>query len=316
MQMSYNTKNLIKNSKNTKKELNKNFLFLFLTILITINSIFLTPINCTKNLLTKKLLSEQNINFNELNNLLSLHSQVIGSSKGSLSILAGANQEAKIKLGCPNNFLTFTLREKSKDFVLMVNQRPIFITSYENDMMMFNNFLKPNKGLDFTGVYKVRNIPQWRLVHEEDFSNPSNIIGWSKNDVTECGGVKMLGGYCKFGAGEVLKTYGNLPKHSMIKIEATYHFIDAWTGEAGFMRVDNGKNGAMQYIWIENYSAYTGGHGVNVCGGRWPEGKFASPINVNIPHTKDSVKIGFGATTEQDSCLESFGVSGIRIYVK
>mgnify|MGYP000915868164 CR=1 FL=1 len=296
-----------KNFLKIKHKQENNFLFFIIILLFIIN-----PTLSNKNL--KNFSIDSEVNFNELNNLLSLHSKVVGSSKGELSILAGINKVAQVRLGCPNDFLTFTLRAKSKDFVLMVNQRPIFITSYENDMMMFNNFLRPNKGINFNGTYKVRNVQQWRLVHEEDFSVP--ITGWSKNDVTECGGIKMLGGYCKFAAGEVLKTFSNLPKHTLLRIEATYHFIDAWTGEAGFMRINNGKNGAMQYIWTENYSAYIGGNGINVCGGRWPEGKFSSHINVNIPHTKSEVTIGFGSTTEQDACLESFGVSGIRIYIK
>lgn len=304
-------KNLLLSNKNKSK---KTFQFFFFVIILFS---LLEKIFTTKNLLLKKKLAtlDPEINFNELNNLLSLHSKVIGNSNGGLSIISGENKESQIRIGCPNNFLSFTLRSKSKDFVLMINQRPIFITSYENDMMMFNNFLNPNKGINFNGIYKIRNIPQWRLVHEEDFSS-NTVTGWSKNEVTECGGIKMLGGYCKFGAGEVVKTFENLPKHKMLKIEATYHFIDAWTGEAGFMRLNNGKNGDMQYVWIENYSAYIGGHGVNVCGGRWPEGKFSSPISVNIPHTLGSVKVGFGSSTEQDACLESFGVSGIRIYIK
>jgi hypothetical protein len=51
----------------------------------------------------------------------------------------------------------------------------------------------------------------------------------------------MLGGYGKFGGGEVVKTIENLNEHSKIKITANFHFIDAWSGESAFMKINNGK---------------------------------------------------------------------------
>ena len=180
--------------------------------------------------------------------------------------------------------------------------------------MIFSNYLKPKNGIQFNGSFKIRSVSQWKLVFEEDLKKEP--IGWSKNTVTECGGIRMLGGYCQFSAGEVVKTIENLPVHVQLRIEATYHFIDAWHGEAGFMRINNGKDNEMQYAWVENYSAFEGANGINVCGGKWPEGKFSQPINVSIPHKDGNVKIGFGSTTEQDACDQSFGVSGIRIYVR
>jgi len=246
---------------------------------------------------------------NRLNSISNL-----ASSARSFSISASELSEAKVLLGCENNFLNFSLRGRYQDFVIFNKSRPVLITSAKNDMMIFSNYLRPKQGIDFTGTFKVKSVPQWRLVYEEDFSKEP--IGWSKNVLSECGGIKMLGGYCEFGAGEVVKTFDNLPFHSQIRIESTFHFIDAWHGEAGFLRVNNGKDGEMQYAWIENYSAFEGDHGINVCGGKWPEGKFSVPINFSIPHKADKIKIGFGSTTEQDPCDQSFGVSGIRIYIR
>ena len=180
--------------------------------------------------------------------------------------------------------------------------------------MIFPNEFSPKQGLTFTGDFKIRGINQWKLVYEEDFSK--NISGWSNNTVSNCSGVYMLGGYCHFGGGQTQKTFVDLPAHSQVKVEATYHFIDAWDGESGYMTINNGKNGEMEYAWIEQYSAFLGSNGINVCGGRWPEGKFASPISVVVPHKNETITIGFGATIEQDPCDESFGVSGIRIYTR
>ena len=289
-------------------------LFIFIFLIIPINS---TNLNIMQS-------NQQNLIIPELNNLLKYSEnqnsnlinrfQTLGSSTNSFTITAGELSEAKFLFGCENNFFDFALRGKYQDFVLFNKSRPVFITSSKNDMMIFSNYLKAKNGINFNGNFKIKSIPQWRLIHEEDFS--VKPIGWSKNVVTECGGVKMLGGYCQFGAGEVLKTFENIPVHTQLRIEATYHFIDAWHSEVGFMRINNGKDNEMQYAWIENYSAFSGDHGINVCGGKWPEGKFSVPINISIPHKTNSVKIGFGSTTEQDPCDESFGVSGIRIYIR
>jgi len=59
----------------------------------------------------------------------------------------------------------------------------------------------------------------------------------------------MLGGYCLFSYGEVTKTFGGLPNHSLIRITANYHYIDAWAGETGFMRASIGTNDEMVYTW-------------------------------------------------------------------
>lgn len=54
--------------------------------------------------------------------------------------------------------------------------------------------------------------------------------GWTNNEVTQCGALKMLGGYGKFAGGEVRKTFSGLPPHQKLRIVAAYHFIDGWVG--------------------------------------------------------------------------------------
>lgn len=268
-------------------------ILLFLNILLLIRSL---------NLQTQSTLNEA-----EILNAIS------GSSMGSLSIQAGEVDNAEFRFGCPSNFYSFTSRGQFNDFIISNAQRPLISINGQKDIMLFNSIVNL-RDLKYTGQFKVRGIPQWRLIYEEDFSVLPT--GWSNNTISECGGINMLGGYCNFGGGEVTKVFENLPEHSSIRIEATYHFIDAWDTQTGFMRLNNGKDGEMQYAWIERYSAFSGNTGIDVCGGRWPEGKFSSPINVSIPHKEKSIKVGFGSTIEQDPCDESFGVSGIRIYIK
>lgn len=237
-----------------------------------------------------------------------------GSSMTALAIEAGEFEEAHLKFGSLNDFYSFTVRGRYKDFSITHLQRPVISINKENDMMIFSSQIVANKGVQFNGQIKVRGVGQWRLVAEEDFS--VKPTGWTNNTISECGGISMLGGYCHFGGGEVEKNFTDLPPHTSLRIEATYHFIDAWDTESGFMRVNNGKDGEMQYLWVDRYSAFVGNNGINVCGGRWPEGRFAAPIDVTIPHKSNSIRIGFGSTIEQDPCDESFGVSGLRIYIR
>ncbi len=277
--------------------------FWLLIILILASSIYNLETNANDNM---ELINKEET---RLKNLLS------GASFNSFTIQAGESDNAELKFGTPNSFYAFVTRGAKKDFLITHLQKPILSINNDKEVNLYAKEIKAEKGITFNGELKFRSVPQWRLVYEEDLSQET-LPGWSKGVVTECGGIRMLGGYCKFAGGEVSKTYSDLPDHSNVRIQATYHFIDAWDTEAGFMRINNGKDNTMEYIWTERYSAFIGSHGINICGGRWPEGKFSSPIDVTIPHKQKSIKLGFGSTLEQDPCDESYGVSGIRIYIK
>merc|ERR1711865_1024964 len=89
-------------------------------------------------------------------------------------------------------------------------------------------------------------VRQWKLVKQEQFDVSAE--GWSNTSTTACGGYQMLGGYRMFAGGEVKKTFENLPAHKMLRVVANFHFIDAWTGEYAYSRVDD------NYVWTDTYS--------------------------------------------------------------
>lgn len=151
-------------------------------------------------------------------------------------------------------------------------------------------------------------VRQWKLVKQEQFDVSAE--GWSNTSTTACGGYQMLGGYRMFAGGEVKKTFENLPAHKMLRVVANFHFIDAWTGEYAYSRVDD------NYVWTDTYSHEASAGSVNVCGRSTAEGKFAVPIEVSIPHTGSKAKVSFGSTIDQDPDDESWGVSSVAIYVK
>ena len=231
----------------------------------------------------------------------------------SLIIQSKNTSNSEFCFGTPLNFFSFTLHSSSNDFSLSENNYPLLTITEQNQI----NFLSKTLSLNETyinGNLKIKGINQWKLIYEENFEE--SIEGWSNNTISKCNGITMLGGYCIFSKGETEKIYDKLPEHSMIRIQANYHFIDNWNGESGYLKINNGNNGEMNYIWIESYTAFEGNYGINVCGGKMPEGKFSSPIDVVVNHNSDSLKIAFGSNLQMDPCDESFGISSIQIFIR
>jgi len=171
--------------------------------------------------------------------------------------------------------------------------------------------IKGGTALEINNEFTLDGFAQWRMVVNEDFSNPQN---WSNNKNSECAGITMLGGYCQFSQTEASKTFANLPPHKQLKIKATFHFIDAWIGETAYMKAS--IDGKLYHLWTENYKAGQASKGINVCGGHHAEGKFSSPIEVTLPHTDSQLEVVFGANLDQDPCDESWGVSAFMVYVR
>lgn len=127
----------------------------------------------------------------------------------------------------------------------------------------------------------------------------------------------MLGGYCKLDSAQVSKSFP-LPAHTHVKITASFHFIDRWAGETAFMKLNVGPDAAQEVVWTERYEEGESTNGLNVCGDpNVPEGNFASPIEVVVPHTRDSIEVVFGTTMQStDACDRSWGISNVEIQVK
>lgn len=231
----------------------------------------------------------------------------------SFSLLGNKDNNIEFKLGCKNNFYSFLTSGNFNDLTLFSNELKILNINPENELNIYSNKIITEKNFEYNSKIKINGIYQWNLFNEEDFTNSNN--GWSNNSVSTCGGVNMLGGYCNFGEGETFKIFENLPEHNYIKIEANFHFIDNWDGETGYLKIED-NDGEPKYVWTESYTAFSGNNGVNICGGRMPEGKFSNPINVIFPHNKNSLKVIFGSTIMHDSCDESFGISGLKIYIR
>merc|ERR1712226_1179927 len=134
-------------------------------------------------------------------------------------------------------------------------------------------------------------VVQWALKHHDDFEG--EVKGWDTTETSSCDGFdKHLAGHCKNVGGSVKKTFTGLGRHSALRL----HGKTVWT----------------------DLNDIRGLHpnALNLCGGESPEGKFAVPIDVVIPHVDGTVEVEFGADLDEHECDESFGVDDVSISIR
>ena len=136
--------------------------------------------------------------------------------------------------------------------------------------------------------------------------------------ITECGGFYMLGGYGQLSSHK-LKTSLSFEGYEFknIKIEARFHFIDAWTGHTGYAKISQ-KN---LYLWTDSFDFTQTKNSLNLCGSNIGEGKFVSLIESVITreqglNDKGDLEIEFGTTLDTDPEYASWGISSLRIYIR
>lgn len=236
--------------------------------------------------------------------MLSMRSLRIASAgeEGSKIFLG---QEGEVSLGTDASG-SFAVRQASKPLLALDSQNTLHLGARQVEALTVNA----------VGGLSLRGVQQWQLVKAEDFTASGD--GWSRGQVSQCAGVFMLGGYCRLSRGEVNKTFAGLPPHKQLRVVATFHFIDRWIGEAGYMKLNIGPAGQQVVVWSEQHSEQLSRNGISLCGrSTTPEGKFAAPIDVTVPHQQDAVVLAFGSTMEDsDPCDESWGVSGLEIYTR
>jgi len=155
---------------------------------------------------------------------------------------------------------------------------------------------------------QVAETSQWAMAFLETFED--NAAGWSKPVTSQCNGNTILGGHCNLANGEVTKTFTNLPPHDQLRLGASFLFLDGWTGENAYAKIDD------SFIWLDNYDHGDGKSGVNVCGAATPEKRLATPIDGVVAHTADSVTVTFGSDTQKHACDASWGVDNVMVQTR
>jgi len=245
-----------------------------------------------------------------------------GLKVSSLTVQAEEGKQAKVVLesgtGAP-----FSLRVSEDTFsVTKGEDLDVLTVNPDGDVVAKTKVLAAGSLSSDKGLI-VNDVPQWTLAFAEDFSTSDGKFVSDNAEfahgVTKCkNGLYMLGGFKSLSMQTVKKTYQDLPKHDRLMIRATYHFIDQWGGETGFMQTSVGKNSKMEYVWTETYDESDYTHTVDVCGSEVGEGRFSSPVEVSVPHTADVVTVAFGSTISATPAGSSgfYGVSSVEVYVR
>jgi hypothetical protein len=227
----------------------------------------------------------------------------------ALVVNSGPARESRIVLGTAENAFTVALTSDGS-FVIRHQGQSSFTVGPDGEVSV-------NGKIKVTGVARVDEtlnflgVDQWMLAAAEQYNQ--GAVGWTNSTTSECGNPnkKILGGYGKFAGGEVTKLFRQLPEHTQIRVKATFHFIDAWTGETAFAKLDH------QLVWTDMHDHMTSKNGINICGSASSaEGKFAVPIDVTIPHTSSALTVSFGSTLTASALEASWGVSDVQILVR
>ncbi|GFE52745.1 hypothetical protein BaOVIS_001490 [Babesia ovis] len=201
------------------------------------------------------------------------------------------------------------------NFAISAGDQPMLIMNNEQNLSIHMKNISA-RSIDFGGDLVVEGVSQFKMIWREDFSDSKGWTGTvDKIDVSSCSGIPMLGGYKLFGRGWVQKTFIELPVHRELRLKATFHFIDQWAGESGYMKINASSAAPLEYIWTDSHVQNISS-GVNVCGGDTADSKFSVPIDVTIPHSAERFTVEFGSTLEGDSVQQSWGISGLEIHVR
>ena len=130
-----------------------------------------------------------------------------------------------------------SIRIKNGELEFAVNKAPFLSANHAH--MSTSKGTVFTKGVALRDVIEINNRRQWALAYRMDHKdfNPSIIY--------ECGIYKLIGGYKKTSSDEMTKSFA-LPKHSMIKIEGRFHFLDNWKGETAYIKVATNLLGICQ----------------------------------------------------------------------
>ena len=269
----------------------------------------------------------------------------VGMVVNSLDISGPQNSPAEISIKSGTSQYKMGVRADGT-FAITDSQEHPFLSIEDGNIFAHTPVLSAG-GLSSDRNLVVGGITQWALISSEDFAAGSD--GWEGSTVqpctgsatvagestkglpgkvTSCGGVRMLGGYRAFAGGNAHKTYAALRPHKQVRLTGSFHFIDSWEGETGFVMLGEHIKGKecdeMTYGWTHSYDAREVSSAINVCGGAAPEGRFSVPFDVTIPHRGKEIELIFGSTlkTGVDRQFDKgegsawWGVSGVEVYVR
>ncbi|CAK58875.1 unnamed protein product (macronuclear) [Paramecium tetraurelia] len=146
------------------------------------------------------------------------------------------------------------------------------------------------------------------LYHESFTSNSFTtseewVLKGQTNVYSDCGTVRLLGGYDGFGKGASATMFIQLPPHHTIQITLEFWKIDTWDSEIFFIYLD--QVSAFQQAYIMG--------GTQTCGKI--QGETIQQISITKPHNFQSLFILMTSDIDETPSNESWGIRDFKLYI-
>ena len=253
---------------------------------------------------------------NETNRLIS-ENNFKNYAKSCLFITAKPQKSALVNLKIKNTDVIYSIGSHQNQFVLMSTNDFKILNANPKNMTLSGNTLMANS-MNVKGVVKYGDVPQWRLISHDSFTKNNTSLNWSHDKTTECNVHKIMGGYCQTSTKQITKDYENLPDHSQLRVEASFHFLGNWDSDSGYLRYENpdADKKTDNYLWVQQCKNQKSPLvNINLCS-NIPTCKLASPISSTISHRGNKIRLIFGSSLLGNSCEQSFGISEVKIYIR
>jgi len=140
--------------------------------------------------------------------------------------------------------------------------------------------------------------PHYLLEHNSFEESSHN---WTGGNVTACQGDHFLKVTCSAKQAVKKQVVG---VHQAVRVSGTFHMLGWWSGQKGFLKVDNTT------VWSQE--GHTSTESLSLCG-EFPDARVGIHFDLVVPHTQELLELTLGSTLE--SCGASFGVDDVMIYI-
>ena len=106
--------------------------------------------------------------------------------------------------------------------------------------------------------FKVGGVDQWKLHSYTSFSQPEDVSKWKAAGsipattglmTSKCENTAMLGGPAIFDRdGSIAREFTALPGHKQLRVQGTFHFIDQWLGDHGWIKLSGNDLTKLEYV--------------------------------------------------------------------
>lgn len=160
----------------------------------------------------------------------------------------------------------------------------------------------------------------WVGFYFEDFEQYTNY--WRENNfnLVKCDpdfDENILQHDCNSDVNEVFFSVNILPHHSEIKVNLSFHFIDAWNGEQAWVKIDDKLVWTDTYEWcnipwLNNCQK----RGQNACGNKNYPDNMGQLVSFTKLHTEQELKITVGTSIEKGNCDAQWGIDNIEVFYR